>query len=201
MYTRDFLEARDDRPSEDHVIQLSGVTWEDYERILKIRGDRSAPRINYLEGVLEIMSPSRDHETIKSLIGRLVEAYCLDRGIRFMPVGSWTLQTAQKDRAAEPDECYIFGDPSADKPQLAIEVEWTSGRLDKLQIYRKLGIQEIWYWRKGRIQPYVLVGTRYRATSRSKILPDLDLDLLLTFLDRPSAFDAIRDFRAALQHP
>lgn len=29
------------------------------------------------------MSPSQTHEAIKSMIGRLIETYCLERGIRF----------------------------------------------------------------------------------------------------------------------
>jgi len=51
-------------------------------------GEKANPRLTYLDGALEIMSPSRTHETLKSLIGRLVEAYCLEAGIRFMPVGA-----------------------------------------------------------------------------------------------------------------
>jgi Uma2 family endonuclease len=198
MYARAELQARDDQPREDHIVHLSGVTWADYERLLEIRGDKSAPRLTYLEGALEIMSPSRDHETIKSLIGRLVEAYCLERGIRFTPVGSWTLKERNEERGAEPDECYVFGTEPADRPDLAIEVIWTSGRLDKLDVYRKLGVTEVWYWRKGQVQPYALRGERYEAIAASEVLPGLDLALLAEHIDRPTAYDAITDFRAAL---
>jgi hypothetical protein len=31
------------------------------------------------------MSPSRTHDEIKSYIGRLVEAWCLERGVEFTP--------------------------------------------------------------------------------------------------------------------
>jgi Uma2 family endonuclease len=198
MYAVADLEARDDRPTEDHVVWLSDVSWDDYVRILEIRGDRSAPRISYLEGTLEIMSPSRDHETIKSLIGCLIEAYCLEAGIKFLPVGSWTLKERAKERGTEPDECYLLGDVQAQRPHLAIEVIWTSGRLDKLEVYRKLGVQEVWVWRKGRIQVHGLRGERYDALDASEVLPGLDIGLLTRFLDRPTAYDAIRDFRAAL---
>ena len=197
-YSRALLETRDDRPTEDHVVQIDGATWDDYERLLEIRGDRSAPRITYVNGRLEIMTPSRDHEGIKSLIGCLVEAYCLYAGIRFSPFGSWTLKERSRESGAEPDECYVFGDKDAERPHLAIEVVWTSGRLDKLEVYRNLGVAEVWYWRKGRIQPYVLGDGDYRPVDRSAALPGLDLDLLVRFLDRPTAYDAIRDFQAAL---
>jgi Uma2 family endonuclease len=198
MYALRDLEQRDDRPTEDQVVVIRGVTWADYERLLEIRGECSVPRLTYLEGTLEIMSPSREHERFTSFIGCLVEAYCLERGVRFTPYGSWTLKEKKDDRGAEPDECYILGDEDADRPQLAIEVVWTSGRLDKLEIYRKLGVREVWYWRKGHIQQHVLRGERYEAVAKSEVLPDLDLDLLTRFLDRPTAYDAIREYRAAL---
>jgi Uma2 family endonuclease len=200
MYAAEKLQSRDDRPVEDHVVQLSGVTWEDYERFLEIRGERSTPRMTYLEGVLEIMSPSRDHEQIKSLIGCLFEAYCLEKGIRFVPLGSWTLKEKKEARGAEPDECYVLGDQpdAAVRPHIAIEVVWTAGRLDKLEVYCKLGVQEVWYWRSGKLGAYALRGDRYEAVGRSELLPGLDFDLLVSFLDRPTAYDAIQDFRAAL---
>ncbi|MBX3200713.1 MAG: Uma2 family endonuclease [Labilithrix sp.] len=200
MYANVDLQSRDDRPVEDHVVQLRGVTWEDYERFLEIRGECAVPRLTFLEGVLEIMSPSRDHEQIKSLIGRLFEAFCLENAIRFVPLGSWTLKEKKEERGAEPDECYVLGaEPDkAKRPDIAIEVVWTSGRLNKLEVYRKLGVREVWYWKKGRLTPHALRGEDYEALARSELVPALDLDLLVSFLDRPTAYDAIQDYRAAL---
>jgi Uma2 family endonuclease len=198
-HARAELEARDDRPTEDHVVQIDGATWADYERLLEVRGERATPRITFLEGWLEVMTPSRDHESIKSYLGRLVEAYCLHQGIRFTPYGSWTIKDRREDRGAEPDECYVFGDTAVDRPQVAIEVIWTAGRIDKLEVYRKLRVQEVWVWRKGRIQAHALRGDAYQPIERSELLPGLDLDLLVQFLDRPTAYDAIRDFQAALE--
>lgn len=36
-------------------------------------------RVTYLEGQLEIMSPSRSHEMLKKLIARLLEAYAEEK--------------------------------------------------------------------------------------------------------------------------
>jgi hypothetical protein len=66
-----------------------------------VRGDRSAPRITYLEGCLQIIRPSNDHENLKSLIGCLVEVWCLERDIEFRTVGSWTIEDKASDRVAE----------------------------------------------------------------------------------------------------
>ena len=192
---------RDDRPREDHFVHLRGATWEDYERVLAIRGDRSAPRIAYLDGTLEIMSPSRTHESIKSDIGRLVEVWCLEHGVEFSTYGSWTLQIKRLKLGLEPDECYVFGrrGRDAERPHLAIEVIWTAGGLDKLEAYGKLGVREVWHWRRGRISVHVLHGARYRRASRSKALPGIDLEQLAGFLDRESTSAAMREYRAALR--
>ncbi|HUL82006.1 MAG TPA: Uma2 family endonuclease [Gammaproteobacteria bacterium] len=201
MIARAELAARDSEPREDHFVQFHGVTWADYLRLLRIRGDHSAPRITYVEGTLEIMSPSRTHDEIKSYIGRLVEAWCLERGIDFTPYGSWTLKSEREKRGVEADECYVFGPEPKRKrrPDLAIEVVWTSGGIDKLDVYRKLGVREVWYWDEGRLQAYVRRGLSFVAVAASEALPGIDLEQLTGFLDRPTASQAIRDYRAALR--
>ncbi|MCG6942088.1 MAG: Uma2 family endonuclease [Thiohalocapsa sp.] len=182
----------------DNIVFLREASWDDFQALLRMRGENSAPRLSYLRGEVEMMSPSRTHESIKSIIGRLVEVYCLERGVRFRTLGAWTLASAPDERAAEPDECWIFGDADADRPHLVIEVEWTSGRIDKLDIYRKLGVAEVWWWRKDQLTPYALDGEHYVALDHSRVLPALDLPQLASFLDQPTAYDAIRAYRAAL---
>jgi Uma2 family endonuclease len=192
---------RSREPREDHYVHLYGVTWADYLRLLEIRGERSVPRITYLEGTLEIMSPSLTHEEITSYIGCLVEVWCLERGVEFTPCGSLTLKNKREERGVEADECYFFGsEPRAKRrPDLAIEVIWTSGGIDKLDVYRKLGVREVWYWERGRIHVYVRRGVSYEPVTASEALPGIDLDQLVSFLDRPTASAAIRDYRAALR--
>jgi len=190
------LREHDDTTTADSIVVLHNVSWDDYERVLAIRGDHSAPRISYLEGELEIMSPSQDHETISSYIGHLLERWCFDRGIEVRPVGSWTLKQEGKSRGAEADKCYIFGAQRRDRPQLAIEVEWTHGGIEKLAIYEKLGVEEVWRWRKGVIEIYVLTSGKLTRAHRSHFLPELDLELLASVLDRETLNQAIRDFNA-----
>jgi Uma2 family endonuclease len=105
----------------------------------------------------------------------------------------------------EPDECYLVGsDQSRQTPDLVIEVVWTSGGIDKLEAYRRLGVPEVWFWKNDRIQIHVLEKERdgapahYRATTDSV---GLELELLRSALDRPTAMQAVRAFRAALAQP
>jgi Uma2 family endonuclease len=193
------LRERDDAPTGDQFVHLRGVSWEDYERLLEMRGDHSAPRICFLEGTVEIMAPSRDHEGIKSWIGRLVGVYCLETCVEFRTYGSWTIKERREDRGVEPDECYVFGTDPADRPHLAIEVIWTSGGMNKLEIYRRLGVREVWVWRRGQIQVHALRGDEYEALPASEVLPGIDLDELASYLDRPTTSQAMREYRAALE--
>ena len=81
------------------------------------------------------------------------------------------------------------------------DVSWTSGGIDKLQLYRKLGVGEVWFWRRGTIQVYVLRGDAYQPAAASAVLQGIDLAHLVGFLDRETTYDAIRDYRAALTTP
>lgn len=178
------------------------VPWSHYEAQLAFRGDASAPRIAYLDGAMELMSRSTDHERIKSYLGMLVETFALERGIDLSPYGSWTLKEAPKQAGVEPDECYLIGEDQArETPDLVIEVIWTSGGIDKLEAYRRLGVPEVWFWKAGAIEVHTLSGDRYEARERSGQLEGLDLPLLLSFLDRPTAIQAVRAFREALARP
>jgi Uma2 family endonuclease len=187
-------------PGADQRVIMYGVAWSGFEAQLALRGDRAGPRIAYLDGALELMSPSRDHERIKSYIGRLIEAYALERGIDLSPYGSWTLRSAPKSSGLEPDECYVIGpDQRAERPDLAIEVEWTSGGVDKLEIYRRLGVEEVWRWSDGTLSVHRLRDGVYELVDHSAKLPGIDLRLLASYLDHPTAMQAVRAFRAALQ--
>ena len=75
---------------------------------LAMRGEKSVPRRAYLDGALELMRSSRDHERITSHLGRLIDAHGEHAEIEFSPYRSWTLQVG-KTVGAEPDESYIVG--------------------------------------------------------------------------------------------
>jgi hypothetical protein len=77
-------------------------------------------------------------------------------------------------------------------------VIWTSGGLDKKEIYRKLGVREVWFWRRGVLTAHALRGDVYREIAGSEVLPGIDLTELGSFLDRPTASQAIRAYRDAL---
>ena len=186
-------------PAVDHFVVFRGATWADFQRFQELRGDRSAPRLTYRQGVLQIMSPSINHEAIKGTIGCLVEAWCLHRGVEFSTYGSWTIEDKEQDRGVEPDECYVFGEVDAPtRPDLAIEVVWTSGGIDKLDVYRGLGVREVWFWRDGALSVHLLRDGNYTEATASDVLPEIDLVQLASFIDRPTTSASIREYTAAL---
>jgi Uma2 family endonuclease len=184
----------------DQVVCLHDVTWADYERLLEIRGERSVPRYTYLQGELEIMSPSNTHERIKSTIGCLVEVWCLEKSIEFTTVGSWTIKDEALARGVEPDECYVFGEGAeASRPHLAIEVEWTRGLIDKRRVYEKLGVAELWVWSRGRIRIHELRDGSYAPVEQSQFVPGIDLRLMERCVQLPTTSAAIREYRAGIR--
>jgi len=184
----------------DAIIVLENVTWADYQRLLEIRGERAVPRLTYVKGVLELMTPSRPHESIKSMIGRLVEAWCFEHDVAISPYGSWTHESKDAERGIEPDECYVLGDvDDPDRCDLAIEVVWSTGGVSKLDAYRPLGVQEVWFWRNGRIEVYGLRDTGYVQLPGSDVLPGIDLDQLVRFIDIKPMTRAVREYRAMLR--
>lgn len=189
----------DDEARHDHLIVLSGASWGDYQRAMDIRGERALPRICFLEGQLQLMSPSRYHEAYASVIGRLLEAWCMANDIDLTPYGSWTLEKKDEERGVEPDECYVLGDVAEpERPDLAIEVVWTSGGIDKLEIYRKLDVKEVWFWRKGRLAVYVLEGDAYVERTKSSLFAALDVALIERLATVRPMTKAVRELQAAL---
>ncbi len=185
------------RPDERFVIH--DVPWHLYVSLrdsLDERGSRL--RLTYLDGELELMSPSPEHEEAKGLIGRLLEAYCVDRGIEIYVQGSTTYREERKQRGLEPDESYSFG-THKDIPDLAIEVVHSGWRVDKLEVYRGLGVPEVWVFRDGTIRVHRLEAGEYVARPGSAVLPDLDLSVLAAHVTPGASLTAaVRAFRQAL---
>lgn len=186
----------------DDIVVLHDVSWEQYEAILATIGDNPGIRTTYLDGELEIMSPSRTHEHWKTLLARLVETFAEERGIPLNGFGSETFKKKARRAGLEPDECYIVGEEKK-VPDLAIEVIHTSGSVDKLEVYRRLGVPEVWFWVEGRLHVYGLASAgAYARSRRSRVLRGLDLRALQRIVastDRSHQTEAVRAFRRSLE--
>ena len=187
------------RALEDHEerILLADVPWATYV-VLRDTVDSSGIRMTYLEGQLEIMSPSRTHEVGKKQIARLLELFCLERDIPLFGYGSTTFRKEEKARGLEPDECYCRGG-DRELPDIALEVVVSAARLDKLDVYRGLGVREVWIYQSGSFRVLELSAEHYVAITASKALPELDLSRLVPYLQMPDQHAALRQFRDELR--
>jgi len=186
----------------DQFVYLRDVTWREYEALLAMRGERSVPRITYLRGVLELMSPSRYHELDKTKLARLLEAWAEEKGVVLEGYGSWTLNNSREDRGAEPDECYTVGRVAKgdeDRPDIAIEVIWTSGGIDKLEVYRKLGVREVWIYEHETLRFFQLRSDHFEASARSELLPEVDPELFTRCMRETTQGAAVSALRTALR--
>lgn len=183
----------------DRRFVVQNVPWSAYSRMREAL-DEANPgvRLTYLEGVLELMSPSRDHEAVAKLIARLVEAFAEERGVSLNGYKSATFRKEAGARGLEPDECYSLG-PLGDVPDIAIEVVLSSGLIDKLEVYRGLAVREVWVYRTGSLEVYRLADDAYQTQERSEVLPDLDLRELASFVAADAdQTAAVRAYRARL---
>lgn len=185
----------------DQVVLLRGVSWAQYEGLLQGRGEAPQPRMAYLDGDLEVMTTGFRHEIGKKLIARLVETYAEERALALNGAGNMTFQKRAKQAGLEPDECYWLG-KIRPAPDLALEIVETSGGVDKLEIYRRLGAREVWFWIEARLWIYVLAGRRYREVRQSVLLPELDVEELARIVvttEDDAQTEAVRAYRRRLQ--
>jgi len=181
---------------EERII-VCGISWDRYLAFDKKLGDdRSGPRLYYLEGDLEIMTTSNEHERIKEWIGDFLADYFFEAGIEIMPRGQATMRLALKQAGAEPDKSWCIGEEK-EFPDLVLEIALTSG-IKKLDIYRRFKVPEVWFWRRNKLEIFALGEMAYEPLRKSRLLPALDVALIERCVTMHSWQEARRAFRAGL---
>lgn len=184
-------------PPFDQRVVVYGVPFRTYSAIRELL-DSPGIRLTYLEGALEIMSPSPLHEDLKKRIARLVELFALERDVPLYGYGSTTFRREAKERGLEPDECYVLGHTLHDYPDIALEVALTSGGIDKLAVYEGLGVREVWFWKENHFELFELQATGYEPRGESTLVPGLDFAELAEFVQRADQHEALKEYRARL---
>lgn len=136
-------------------VLLPNVSWALYQEIANARGDR-LPRLTFLDGALELMSPSYRHEDLAHRIGLFVTMVARGLGRTCRGAGSTRWERAGLEVGKEPDGCfYLENEPKVrglsdvdltihPPPDLAIEVEISHPLRDALRVYAALGVPEVW---------------------------------------------------------
>lgn len=185
----------------DQIVVLRGISWAYYDALVRARGDAPRPRMAYLDGLLEIMTTGPKHELEKKLLARLVEAFADESGLELDGLGNTTFRRKAKQAGLEPDECYCVGGVKK-VPELAIEIAHTSGSIDKLEIYRRIGVREVWFVVEQRIHAFRLLRDRYRRSNTSGVLRGFDLaeiERILGSSGGSSQSQIVRAYRKSLR--
>ncbi|MDX2231103.1 MAG: Uma2 family endonuclease [Leptolyngbyaceae cyanobacterium bins.349] len=187
--------------SPDQRIVHSGITWQQFKLIQSGFGDTRRVRLFYYNNTVEILMPGRAHEFFRTIIGMLIELFCLEMSIEYDPLGS-TTQEREGEASAEPDESYCFG-ASKPTPDLVIEVIFTSGSPNKLHRYKALGIPEVWFWEDGVFSLYRLREAGYAPIAQNEIPELVRLDMALlsrcVLMAQTSRLEAANTLRHALR--
>jgi Uma2 family endonuclease len=196
-------------------VVFQGATWDDYEAMLRIVGDRPI-RVTYDQGTMEVFMPSLGHEGDSYLLGRMVDALTEEFEIPVEGGGTTTHRRQDLAKGAEPDACYWFHD-KADRirgkreldlsvdpaPDLVIEVDVTSNSLDRLAIFAALGVIEVWRSDGDDFQ-FLQLGAdgSYQSSETSVHFHGLPRDLIARYLAAGRSAEKtawIRSFRAEVR--
>lgn len=200
-------------PAEERVV-LTGVRWSTYESLLADTVDRNIPRMTYDEGVLELMTPSSEHERVNRILALLIDVVAEEWQIDVVDLGSTTCVREEQKRGLEPDTCFYVQHEAAVRgketldlsvdppPDLAIEIEITRGAIPKLPVYAALGVPDVWRYDGARIRIFTLEDRTYHPRSHSLAFPKLTDEVLTDWLTRGrhvARTALLRDFRAWLR--
>lgn len=167
-------------------VVLRNISWETYERLLAENADRSAPRLTYDRGDLEIMSPLPRHERFRRAIESIGDALNaeLDATID-TSFGSTTFRREEAEAGFEPDACFYIGseplvrgkdriDLRVDPPpDVVVEIDITSPSIPREATYARLGVSELWRYDGDRLEILLLEGERYVSATTSRAIPGL----------------------------
>jgi Uma2 family endonuclease len=188
------------------------VTWDDYEAMLRIVGERRI-RVTYDQGTMEIFMPSFAHDSDAYLLGRMVDALTEELDVDVTGGDTTTHKRQDLEKGAEPDKCYWLRDNARrvrgkrqldlktdPVPDLVIEVDVTATSLDRLKIFAALGVPEVWRSAGRTLQfLHLQANGTYRPRATSRNFPSLPVSAIARFLKQgrtANTMDWIRSFRA-----
>jgi Uma2 family endonuclease len=196
---------------QDQIVHLQ-VSFATYEALASGIGEESRTLLAYDGETLELMSPTTDHEAYAKLLDALLTIVVTEWDINLYNTGSSTLKA--DPLGAEPDTSY-YSDNAAKvsglkkidlrtnpPPDLVVEVDLSRRRIDKLDLYAKLGVPEFWRLGRERFEGFALTDGAYRAIDISRVVDGLPLHELAAFLERRLESDrrtVYRDWRAWLR--
>ena len=103
-------------------LLMTDVSWPMYEQLLEEFGENRGSRINYSQGVLEVMVPLPEHEDDKVMIADLVKGLLEELDIEFRSLGSTTFKSETMKRGIEADDCFYIENEAAVRGKKRIDL-------------------------------------------------------------------------------
>jgi len=176
-------------------LVITDVSWLMYEQLLEEFGEKRGSRINYSEGVLEIMVPLPEHEDDKAIIGDLVKLLLEELDIEFRSLASTTFKSELMKQGLEADECFYIKNEAGIRgkkrldltvdppPDLALEIDITSRT--PLNNYEVLGVKELWRFNGTQLEINVLESGKYVRVNESYHFPGFAVkEVIPQYLER-----------------
>jgi Uma2 family endonuclease len=195
----------------DQCVTLRGLDWKGYLTMLRLRGERPVPRMIYLDGELSLVSPSYFHECLAERLGLLVMVIVEELRIPCKMAGSTTFRRKAKRGGVEGDKTFylanidrILGKDDINlridpPPDLAVEAVHTHDASAAVEVYRRLGVPEVWVCDGDELSIFVRQGNgRYAGSESSAAFPFLKAGEIFDWATRPgttSDTDWVRELR------
>jgi Uma2 family endonuclease len=177
-------------------LVLENVDWQAFEKLLLDLGETRAARIAYDRGTLEIMAPLPRHEYFKEAVGILVQDLADELDLNYESLGSTTWKRQDILGSVEPDNCFYFQNEPLIRgkldldlgqeppPDLALEIDITSKSLDRMAIYARLGVPEVWRYENGILKIYQLQAQQYLEANTSLAFPMFPVQEIIPFINQ-----------------
>jgi Uma2 family endonuclease len=204
------------KPIAENIVVLNNVSWSTFNCLLEELDNQRNQRLTYYLGKLEIMSPLGEHENSNRFIDSLIFVIADELNLNLKKFGSLTLKSNLNKQAVEPDSCYYIDneprvrhkqdiDLSIDPPpDLVLEIDITSGSLNKLPIYATIKVPEVWRFDGKKLMVFVLneETNSYQELAKSRFFSWLDLDLIPRSIRKSleiGEIQALKEFRKEIK--
>ncbi len=179
--------------SGEQRIAFHSLDWSAYQQMKILLNERTKARFTYDRGTLEITMPSQSHESFAEIIGLFIRILVVEMGLKLMSLRSTTLDRADLERGAEPDNCYyiqnqpkvagrkidLANDPP---PDLVVEVDINHTDIDKNALYAAMGVPEFWRFDGRTWRIYQLQASDYVEMETSPTFPLVEKEKLYQFM-------------------
>lgn len=166
------------RPVGEQRVIFHNLSWNAYQQVLNALGEHRSAHLIYDHGTLEITMPLEAHEFYSELIGRFIYFLVSEMGLKLKSMGSTTLDREDLDRGAEPDKAYYIRNQSKvagrtvdlrqdPPPDLVVEIDITHTDIDKLALYARMGVPELWRYDGQTLKIYELLNNEYQSVETS----------------------------------